>query len=98
MVIKSTEARKYEQQFACAATYSILNGLPVPWEKMAITAVVYQENLRRDLDCELLPDLLQKVGVIQNDRAFWYKNYIRAIDKRNPRVEFRIAKWREEKP
>jgi len=57
---------------------------------LRIDAVVYQENLRRDLDIELLCDALQRSGVIQNDRQIWMKLSIRQVDRENPRVEFRL--------
>lgn len=93
MVIKSKEAREYEGKFEDA----IWNGLgklvePLdPGAKLYFKATVYQENLRRDLDVELLPDLLQKFNIIKNDRAIWRKEYQRELDKDRPRVEFEIG-------
>jgi len=56
--------------------------------RYSLTATVYQANLRRDLDIELLCDALQKSGVIANDRAIWDKHSRREIDRENPRTEF----------
>jgi Holliday junction resolvase RusA-like endonuclease len=56
--------------------------------RYSLTATVYQANLRRDLDIELLCDALQKSGVIHNDRAIWEKHSRREIDRENPRTEF----------
>jgi hypothetical protein len=96
LVIKSPEARKYEQQFqdTCEACASELGRLP-DGAKFYFRAVVFQQNLVRDLDCELLPDLLQKNNLIGNDRAIWRKEYERKIDKENPRVEFEIGVWQD---
>lgn len=61
-------------------------------EQLYIYCRVYQDSMRRDLDCELLPDALQKAGVIVQDRHIWEKSYLRAgIDPDNPRVEFEIG-------
>lgn len=94
LVIKSPEARKYESQFeaACAANTSMLGRLP-DGAKLYFRATVYQKNLVRDLDCELLPDLLQKNHLIGNDRAIWKKEYERRLDKEVPRVEFEVGVW-----
>ena len=59
-----------------------------PEMRLSLHATVYQKDMLRDLDIELLCDALQKSGVIQNDRAIWEKHAIRKIDKENPRVEF----------
>jgi hypothetical protein len=50
--------------------------------------------MRRDLDMELIPDALQKSGVIVNDRHLWIKVVRRMEpDPVNPRVEFRIGSY-----
>ena len=89
MIIKSKEAREYEEKFRIAVLGSACG--TVEGEKLYLKATVYQENMRRDLDVELLPDLLQKNGVIRNDRQIWEKHYVRQLDKLNPRVEFEIG-------
>jgi len=96
LIIKSDEARKYEVQFetACWSCLRELGRLP-DGAKLYFRAVVFQQNLLRDLDCELLPDLLQKNNIIANDRAIWRKDYERRIDKENPRVEFEIGVWND---
>ena len=94
LFIKSDEARKYEKAFEQAIQSSPLF-TPLPEKaKLYFKVTVYQENLRRDLDCELLPDLLQKFGAIKNDRLIYRKEYERQIDKENPRVEFEIGVMR----
>lgn len=96
-LIKSPDARKYEKVFEAAVWRSSGRVSPLPPDtKLYLYATVYQENLRRDLDCELLPDLLQKSGIIRNDRNVWRKQYERKLDKLNPRVEFEIGVWDEQ--
>lgn len=48
-------------------------------------------NFKRDLDCELLPDLLQKAGIINNDRALRQKRYRWTFQAKFPRVEFEVG-------
>jgi Holliday junction resolvase RusA-like endonuclease len=91
LFIKSADAREYEEQFRLAVLSSNLgNTIPLGHEKLELHVVVFQESLRRDLDIELLCDVLQKSGVIVNDRRFWRKVMERRIDKANARVEFTV--------
>jgi hypothetical protein len=85
----------YTSRFELAvwANLSKLGQLPED-EKLYLKATVHQENMQRDLDCELLPDLLQRFNIIKNDRAFWRKEYERRLDRENPRVEFEVGLWR----
>lgn len=97
MVIKSPEARAYGDQFEEACWRSARYLSPIdPESQLYFKALVYVDNMRRDLDVELLPDLIQKSGIIKNDKAMWDKHYRRAIDNLNPRVEFLVAVWTEE--
>jgi hypothetical protein len=52
-------------------------------------------DFTRDLDVELLPDLLQKAGVINNDRAIRSKRYRWTFTTSKPRVEFFIRAMQE---
>jgi hypothetical protein len=63
--------------------------------RFSIRVVVFQKDLRRDLDIELLCDALQKSGVITNDRKIWDKQSRRVVDRENPRVEFRVVMFDE---
>lgn len=96
LLIRSKEARRYDRRFESAIERS--SGLVQidPEARLYFKATVHQENLRRDLDVELLPDLLQKFEIIKNDRAIWRKEYERRLDRENPRVEFEIGVLKEE--
>lgn len=48
-------------------------------------------NFVRDVDCELLPDLLQKAGLINNDRAVRAKTYRWTYRASRPRFEFELG-------
>lgn len=64
----------------------------VKTDKLAITCHVYYPNNRRDLDREAVWDILQKAGVIVNDRQFVEEHNYKHLDKANPRVEIEIQK------
>lgn len=92
MIFQGQEVKDYIAKFEDAMWRSTGKISALPEEaRLYFKATVYQENLRRDLDCELLPDLLQKFEVIKNDRAIWRKEYQRELDRDNPRVEFEIG-------
>jgi len=60
---------------------------------VALIARVYNKNWRRDVDTILFCDLLQRSGVLENDRQIRLK-LIDGIecDAKNPRIEFFIVK------
>lgn len=91
--IKEKAAIEYEAKFE-EAVWRGLGKLAEPLDedaKLYFKATVYYPDMRRDLDAELLPDLLQKFNLIKNDRAIWRKEYQRELDKDRPRVEFEIG-------
>ena len=89
--IKSEEAIDYVETIQKAVSLSRVKEIPLDCEKMELTVNVWPSSMRPDLECELLPDCLQKAGVIKNDRAIWRKVYERvAVDKESPRIEFAI--------
>ena len=97
MIFQDKAVRDYIEQFEEAVWRSLKEIHPLPEDgELYFKALVHQDSMRRDLDAELLPDLIQKFNVIRNDRAIWEKKYRRAIDRENPRVEFLIAVWTSE--
>lgn len=101
LVIKDPAAIEWQKAFDVAYQAVCLNR-PV-WvhdceTRFKLHAAVYQQDLRRDLDIELIPDALQKSGMILNDRAIWEKHAIRKIDRDNPRVEFALRPIMAETP
>lgn len=92
MMFQDKTVKSYIDQFEDAVWRSTGDLTPLPDDvKLYFKATVYQENMRRDLDVELLPDLFQKFNLLKNDRAIWRKEYQREIDKAFPRVEFEIG-------
>ena len=51
---------------------------------------IYYRDRRSDLDESLVMDMLQKCGVVKNDRQFKKKLISHGIDKNNPRVEITL--------
>lgn len=93
--IKNRKALSFETDFIRSVKASgIGSSNPLFAEKKLKLAVwVWPDSMRRDLDCELLPDCLQKAGLIKNDRAIWEKHYKRIeVDKLHPRIAFVISK------
>lgn len=102
MFAKSIEAVDLEEKFKVVVLASCLGrtrlvgatserdlkkGLPI----LYLQAHVYGDFIR-DLDLELLPDLLQKNGLINNDRAIRRKRYDWSLAKGDlQRVEFEIG-------
>lgn len=103
LVIKSGKARKLSQRFMDIVAWSQLPPGSIPLKgatnakdlkdgvpTLYLHAHVYGD-FRRDLDVELLPDLLQKSNVIMNDRAVRFKKYAWTYEPETPRVEFEVG-------
>ena len=87
---KSSKALKYEDYFIMQAV-SIKRGLFVDKEPLKLTCHIYYQSKLSDLSDELFCDLLQKSGIIPNDRYIVEKHLYHHIDKINPRVEAEIS-------
>lgn len=57
---------------------------------LCIKCWVYASNRRRDLDCSLVFDVLQKGHVVKNDRSFREQHLYWFLDAARPRVEIEI--------
>jgi Holliday junction resolvase RusA-like endonuclease len=55
-----------------------------------LTARIYYQSRRSDLSSEMLMDLLQKVGMIKNDRQIVEQHLYGFVDSVKPRVEFSL--------
>lgn len=89
LLIRSREALLYEGAFIGLVEHSGLTGLPLEGP-LSLETIVYQPDNRRDLDIALFQDCLQRSGVIRNDRQIVRISAQKKLDKRNPRVEFRV--------
>lgn len=83
--IKHEKAQQFERDF--------LYQVPAEYRNLALSqplrfiCTVYYPDRRQDLDVALVADLLQKAGVIENDRQLVEQHLYREVDKDNPRVE-----------
>ena len=91
MIIKSKDAMDYEQMFLLAIPKKMCVGYDGP---VSVKVRVWYQSRRNDLSIELLYDLLQKAGVILNDRQIVHQESFKDLDKENPRVHFTVKKWR----
>ena len=90
------ETKVYEKDFF----YQIKNIMirnkifkPIEDEELALVATIYFRDFRRDVDTILFCDLLQKYGVIKNDRSIRVKCLDGLlVSKSNPRIEFSLFK------
>lgn len=88
LCIKSVKAQKTVADFE--------RQIKAQWKDAAITkpciliAHIYYPNRRHDLEASLLCDILQKAGVIQNDRLVERMALTKGLDPKNPRVELSI--------
>lgn len=91
--IKSQDALEWTARFeATAWDLRAKRGFEPLAGRLYLTVEVYPENMRRDLDIELLCDALQRAGLIKNDRDIWQKSASRKdVDKVNPRVWFELG-------
>lgn len=85
---KSDEALLYCQAFALQmnALKSYIGwGDPIQ-DEVFMVCVIYYTSQRKDLDESLIMDMLQKTGIIKNDRLIRTKFVDHFIDKQRPRA------------
>lgn len=88
-VIKSEKALKYSDIFEQHISDEIKSQYS---GNLLLVANIYYASRRSDLSDELLCDLLQKYGVVKNDRDIVEKVLFGFVDKENPRVEGQLFK------
>lgn len=86
LFIKSDKARKYERD---ALKQIRPPASPIEGD-VSLTATIYYASRRPDLDESLICDVLQKAGVIGNDRQIKEKHIYHGLDRDNPRAEIEI--------
>jgi len=92
ITLPNAGAVSFERDFLLQvpATYRDLK-LGTPQLPLRAEIHVWYPTLKNDLDCALVYDLLQKAGVIANDRYIREKHEFAGIDPANPRVMVRIG-------
>lgn len=88
MSIKSPEALQYEEDFLKQVPGQLKICIDEP---VKVSIVAYYASRKPDLDCELICDLLQKSGILKNDRLIHEKHFIKRLDRDNPRCDIRIS-------
>jgi len=86
--IKNAKALRFEQDFMLQVPPEYRNlrlGGP-----LRANVTVYYPNHRQDLDVALIFDLLQKSGVIENDRNLIEQHLFRKVSAADPRCEIEI--------
>ena len=85
-VVKSTKALAYERD---ALKQIRPPASPIQGD-VSLTATIFYASRRPDLDESLICDVLQKAGVIGNDRQIKEKHIYHGLDRENPRAELQI--------
>ena len=90
MVIKSREARDWTDAAARQIPASAKKRVGSAERPLAITFWVRYASRRPDLSVELILDLLEKAGVISNDRHVYEFHAYKEFDRDDPGVEILI--------
>jgi predicted N-formylglutamate amidohydrolase len=89
MLIKSDRARRVIPLF-CDQLGILFGRRPPITGMLSLTARIFYDSNRPDLDESLLMDILQMAHVITNDRQIIHKAITKGIDPKRPRVECQI--------
>lgn len=92
MIIKSEEAMAYEEAFLASIPPEKRIGYGGP---VSLKVRVWYQSRRSDLSTELLMDLLQKAGIILNDRQVVHVEAFKGLDPERPRVHFTLSPAQE---
>ena len=90
LLIKSKNALAYEQSFMAQVPEYAKQAYGSAGNPLALWAHVHYQSNRSDLSVELLKDLLQKAGVITDDRWIKAEFLFGSIDRDNSRVELAL--------
>ena len=90
IIIKGEKAMKYAESFLAQVPEEARLGLGDLHHPVALWAHIYYASNRPDVSTELIQDLLEKAGVVSNDR--WIKTLVifGSVDRENPRVELKL--------
>lgn len=89
---KHPKAVVFERDFALQVPLSAKQGIGSQRSPLEAWVVVYYPSFLQDVDVEIVWDLLQKCGVVSNDRWIRRKHIDgRETDRDRPRVEITIS-------
>ena len=89
-MVKHEKALKFEQDFALQVPPEAKRGLGSRKQLLRAIVTVWYPSWKQDGDFALIYDLLQKTGVVSNDRWIREKHEFAEVDKHNPRCEIQI--------
>ena len=90
MVIKSAKARQWVRDAIVQIPTSAKRGIGSQEHPLAITFWVRYASRRSDLSIELVMDMLEKAGVISNDRHVYQFCAYKEFSKDDPGVEILV--------
>ncbi len=90
VTLPNAACRTFGKQFLEQVPQSAKKALGSLTKPLTAEITVYYPDMRSDLDCAYVYDLLQKAGVVRNDRYIRRHIEIALIDKGNPRVEIAV--------
>lgn len=89
--IPNAQCRAFERDFARQLRDEFRQGIGGPDSPLQAKVTVWYPSMRQDLDCAFVYDLLQKYGVVANDRYIRRKIETAEIDRESPRVEIELT-------
>lgn len=97
MLVKSAEALRWMKEASLQVPVHFRLGLGSVDRPLSVTCWVRYRTRRPDLSIELVLDMLQKAGVISDDRHVYEFHAFKEFDKDNPGVEVLIEerRWTE---
>ncbi len=90
MVIKSKAARRWVADAIKQIPASAKLRVGSAKRPLMITCDVFYATRRPDLSIELIKDMLEKAGVVSDDRHIYQEHNYKHFDKLNPRVHIVI--------
>ena len=90
LIIKSKQALAYTESFLTQVPEASKLQLGSEQKPLCLWAHVHYQSNRSDLSVELLKDLLEKAGIVSNDRWIKAEFLFASIDRDNPRVELAL--------
>jgi Holliday junction resolvase RusA-like endonuclease len=90
MIIKSQEARNWTQAALLQVPTNAKKNLGSAKQPLAVSMDIYYTSHRPDLSGELVLDMLQKAGVIKDDRYVYAWHLYKHFDKKRPGVSIAI--------
>ena len=90
VTVPNAACKQFERDFCQQLPKSARRAIGSLERPLRAHVVIYYPSMRNDVDAELLFDLLQKYGVVRNDRYIRDKRIIGRVDKKCPRVEIEI--------